>query len=168
MLLSIVVVTNYPLLGDVSPMMIFTLLGSVLLIGIGEELMFRGITLETLRKIGRTTELKTALWATLIFGGAHASNVFTEGPGAFLQAVVASASGLLFYVVLRVSGTMLVPIILHAGWDFSLFSGNLRIDPKPYIFAPVSLLTILVLTIIVLVRWRAIWPPVTHDAKGTE
>ncbi len=163
MVLSIVIVTNYPLLGDVSPMMVVTLFGSVLLVGLGEELMFRGITLEAVRRVGGTTERKAALWTALIFGGVHLSNVFTEGPGAFLQVVVASASGLLLYVALRVSGTLIVPIILHAGWDFSLFSGNLGVDPEPYLFSPVSIVTIFVLTIIVIARRRSIWPPVTGD-----
>jgi membrane protease YdiL (CAAX protease family) len=88
----------------------------------------------------------------------HASNIFTEGSAAFLQAIIATASGLLCYVSLRVSGTLLVPIILHAGWDFSLFSGNIGIDPKPSPFTPVSILIILILIIVIIVRRRAIWP----------
>jgi len=106
MVLSIFVVINYPRLGDVGPVMVLTLLGSSLLVGIGEELMFRGITLETMRRAGSTTELKAALWTALIFGGAHATNVFTEGAGALLQVAVAAVSGLFFYVALRVSGTL--------------------------------------------------------------
>jgi membrane protease YdiL (CAAX protease family) len=148
-------------------MMVLTLLGSVLLIGLGEELMFRGITLETIRRVGHTTELKAALWTALIFGGVHATNIFTEGAGAFLQAAIAIISGLLFYITYRVSGTISVPVILHAGWDFSMFSGNLGIDPAPYIFTPVALLTLLVLTILMIARRHVIWPSATRDRPST-
>ena len=158
MLLSIIVVTNYPSLLGVTALMNILLLISVLLVGIGEELMFRGIVLETLRKRSNSTEFKAALWAALIFGGVHITNIFTEGSAAFFQAAIVSVSGLFFYVALRVSGTLWVPIILHAGWDFSLFSGNIGIDPEPSRLIVVALLTNVVLAIIVLVKWRSIWP----------
>lgn len=158
MVLSIITVTSYSQLAAVSPMMIFALLASILLVGMGEELMFRGIVLEAMRNANRRSELKAALFTALIFGGVHMTNVFTAGPSAFLQAAIVSVSGLFFYVALRVSGTLLVPIILHAGWDFSLLSGTLGIDPEPSTLGFVALLTNLVLAIIVIARWRAIWP----------
>jgi len=158
MALSIIVVTSYSHLATISPTLVVTLLGSVLLIGIGEELMFRGITLEAMRSVSNTTEIKAALWAAVIFGGAHASNVFTEGSGAFLQAAVVSGTGLFFYIALRVSGTLLVPIILHAGWDFSLFSGNLGLNPEPSVLTIIATLANILLAIIVIFKWRKIWP----------
>lgn len=51
MAVSIVAVTDYGLLSDVGGGMTLTLLGSALLVGIGEELMFRGIALEALRRV---------------------------------------------------------------------------------------------------------------------
>jgi membrane protease YdiL (CAAX protease family) len=159
MVLSIIVVTSYSALSNASPVMILSLLVSVLLVGIGEELMFRGIVLNTMRNVKCITELRAALWTALIFGGAHMSNVFTEGIFVFAQIAIVSVSGIFFYIVLRVSGTILVPILLHAAWDFSLFSGNIGIDPEPSTFAAVASLTNFVLAIIVLVSWRTIWPP---------
>jgi len=159
MVLSIIVVTNYSVLSNASPVMILSLLVSVLLVGIGEELMFRGIVLNTMRNVKCITELRAALWTALIFGGAHISNIFTEGIFVFAQIAIVSVSGIFFYIVLRVSGTILVPILLHAAWDFSLFSGNIGIDPEPSTFAAVASLTNFVLAIIVLVSWRTIWPP---------
>jgi len=158
MVLSIIVVTNYPVLAEVSPLMVISLLASVILVGIGEELMFRGVVLETMRQVDRATELKAALWTALIFGGVHISNIFTEGATALLQAVIVSVSGLFFYVAYRVSGTLLVPIVLHAAWDFSLFSGNLGLDPEPSPLALIPFMVNLVLAIIVFVKWRTIWP----------
>ncbi|MCF6313074.1 MAG: CPBP family intramembrane metalloprotease [Verrucomicrobiales bacterium] len=106
----------------------------------------------------RSTTIPVALSVLFVIGLVHISNIFTEGPGAFFQAGVASASGLLLYVCLRVSGSLWLPIMLHAGWDFSLFSSNLGNDPKPYLFSPIALLLIPILTIIVWIKWRSIWP----------
>ena len=158
MIMSILIVTDYPLLNDVGVKMASTLLLSSLLVGIGEELMFRGITLEAMRRVGGTTELRAALWTAVIFGGVHITNIFTEGSGAFIQAAVVSVAGLFFYIARRVSGGLVVPILLHAGWDYSLFSGNLGVDPDPHALAAVALLTNLVLGIILIVRRHEIWP----------
>ena len=158
MIVSILVVTDYPLLGDVGLKMTSTLLVSSLLVGIGEELMFRGITLEAMRRVGETTELRAALWTAVIFGGVHVTNIFTEGSGAFIQAAIVSVAGLYFYIARRVSGGLVVPILLHAAWDFSLFSGTLGVDPDPQALAAVALLTNVVLGIILVVRRHEIWP----------
>lgn len=159
MTVSIVAVTDYGLLGDVGARMTLTLLGSTLLVGIGEELMFRGVTLEAMRRVPGTTELKAALWTALIFGGVHITNIFTEGSGAVLQAVLVSVAGLFLYVARRVSGGLLVPVLLHAGWDFSLFSGRLGEDPDLYLLAALSTLASIVLAVILIKRRHDIWPP---------
>ncbi len=166
MVLSILVITSYSHLSTVSPTLVLTLLGSVLLIGIGEELMYRGITLEAMRSVGNSTELKAALWAAVIFGGSHVSNIFTEGSSAFLQAAIVTVTALFFYVALRVSGTLLVPIIIHAGWDFSLFSGNLGANPEANVLTILATLTNILLTILVIFKWRKIWP--SDKSAGAE
>ena len=157
MVVSILVATDYPNLGDVGAKMTLTLLASSLLVGLGEELMFRGITLESMRRVAGSTELSAALWTTVIFGGVHLTNIFTEGPSALFQVAVVSVAGLFFYIARRVSGGLLIPILLHAGWDFSLFSGHLG-DPDFYALSVVAALTITVLAIIMIVRRHAIWP----------
>lgn len=157
-LLTMLVATDYANLGKVPLSMVLTLLVSTLLVGLGEEMMFRGIVLKVMRAGGTRTELKAALWTALIFGGVHMSNLFTEGPAAFLQAVIVSVTAIFFYVMRRASGGLWVPIILHAGWDFSLFSANLGVDPTPYPLVGVAMLTNVILLIIVLVKWRSIWP----------
>lgn len=156
LLLSILVVTNYSQLGRVDNSMLLTMIASVLVIGFGEEVMFRGIVLKVMRA-GKRTELKAALLTALIFGGVHITNVFSEGPGAFLQAAVVCSSGIFFYVVRRVSGGLLLPILLHAGWDFSLFSGNMGINPESNDLGVIAIVTNIVLLIIVLAKWKSIW-----------
>ncbi|MCF6239193.1 MAG: CPBP family glutamic-type intramembrane protease [Candidatus Marinimicrobia bacterium] len=46
------------------------MLVTTLFIGAGEELMFRGVILERMRRIDVITELKAVLWMTAIFGTA--------------------------------------------------------------------------------------------------
>lgn len=158
MVVSILIVTDYPLLGDVGLSMTLALGVTALLVGIGEEFMFRGIVLERMRRVGGTTELKAALWTAVIFGGAHITNIFTEGPSAFAQVVAVSIAALYFYVARRVSGGIVIPILIHAGWDFSLFSGDLGVDPEPHKIAIVAMVTNVVLAILLIVKRHDIWP----------
>ena len=159
LVVSILLATNYPNLASVGFTMTASLLVGTLLVGTGEELMFRGVALESLRRSKRTNELQAALWSVAIFGLAHITNIFTEGPGAFFQVVVVTVSGLYFYIARRVSGGIWLPILLHAGWDFSLFSSQVGDFDGTYALAfGVPIATNVVLFIVLLVRWRQIWP----------
>jgi membrane protease YdiL (CAAX protease family) len=95
-----------------------------LFIGFAEEGMFRGIGVTAFRANGYT-EAKVALWTSVIFGLTHSTNIFTEGAGAIPQVLVTAAAGLFFYL----GRGLLLPVLLHAAWDFSLFTGNLSEDP---------------------------------------
>lgn len=70
-----------------------------------------------------------------------------------------SVGGLFLYVARRVSGGLLVPVLLHAGWDFSLFSGRLGEDPDLYPPAVLATLASIVLAVILIKRRHDIWPP---------
>jgi membrane protease YdiL (CAAX protease family) len=106
------------------------------------------------------------LITALSFGGVHVTNFFTEGPGAFAQALVVSTIGLYLYVVRLVSGGLLLPILLHAGWDFSSFSSDLGIDPDTYTLGTVAVLTTVALGLIVLVQRHKIWPKDQEEAQA--
>jgi membrane protease YdiL (CAAX protease family) len=100
---------------------IITMLINSLLVGISEELMFRGILLEG-------TKNRYSLWASiwivsLLFGAIHSLNGFLTGNfgAAIIQAVNAIALGLMF-VGLRLRQDSLFPaMLIHGLWDFSLF-----------------------------------------------
>ena len=98
---------------------------------------------------------------SILFGAAHLSNIFLEGPGAFMQVLIVSVSGFYFYLCRRVSGGLLVPIVCHAAWDFSLFSGRAGVDPDVYALGSLAMITNVVLLIILLIRRHHIEPATT-------
>ncbi|WP_152642464.1 CPBP family intramembrane glutamic endopeptidase [Microbacterium sp. SA39] len=100
------------------------LLGKVLFalaVGLVEDLMFRGVLLSGLRG-SRVPELAVMLITSAAFGLMHLVGVIGGEPldSTLLQAFTASLMGATLYLALRVSGTLLVPILLHALWDLAL------------------------------------------------
>ncbi len=71
----------------------------------------------------RFTEGKVWLFSTLLFSAMHVPNVFFGLPMANMpiQVILTFILGSGLYVVRRMSGTLLLPIILHGLWDSSLF-----------------------------------------------
>jgi len=156
MLASVLIVTNYAGLADRGLGFAALLLLSTLFVGAGEELMFRGLGVTVFRSNG-FTEGKVALWSTVIFGLAHASNLISEGAGAFAQVLVTIVAGYFFYLIRRRSGGIWAPILVHGLWDFSLISTRVvpgQSDP----LALVAILTMIVLVVLLLVRRHHIEP----------
>ncbi len=101
----------------------------VAIIGISEELLVRGITVSALQD-GGFSIFWTGIISSLIFGILHFSNYFNgqdlkkttiQVGGTFLM-------GLNFYILLVISGSLWLPIILHALYDLSILA--LGPDPK--------------------------------------
>lgn len=90
-------------------------------VGLGEEMITRGSMVVGLRS--RFTEGKVWLFSTLLFSAMHVPNVFFGLPMANMpiQVILTFIMGSGLYVVRRMSGTLLLPIILHGLWDSSLF-----------------------------------------------
>ncbi|WP_328952792.1 type II CAAX endopeptidase family protein [Kitasatospora purpeofusca] len=150
MLAVAVVALNYPNLVGQPISLVLALAAMAALVGVGEELMFRGIGVQVFRRAG-FSEGKVALWSSLIFGAVHLSNAFNEGTGAILQAVIVSTSGYFFYLCLRAGGTLLLPMLVHGLWDFSLMSNSVGADPKasPAVILPILLQVALIVTLVV-------------------
>ncbi|WP_144877191.1 CPBP family intramembrane glutamic endopeptidase [Microbacterium sp. 1.5R] len=91
-----------------------------LLVGLGEELFFRGILLESVRAHhGETVVLLTT---ALGFGLAHSVGSLMGGvpiSTIAFQVGVTSMEGVLFYAALRVTGTLWAPITLHGLGDLA-------------------------------------------------
>ncbi|QNG38581.1 CPBP family intramembrane metalloprotease [Geodermatophilaceae bacterium NBWT11] len=156
MLLAVVAATDYAGLADRGVVFSLLLLASTLLVGFGEELMFRGVGLTVFRSNG-FSEGKAALWSTVVFGSAHATNLVSSGPGAYVQVFVAALSGYFLYLVRRRSGGLLLPALVHGLWDFSLISGSVvpdRVHPG----VAVNVLVIVVLAVLLVVRRHRIEP----------
>lgn len=100
-------------------------LASYLLVGLGEELFFRGLLLQAVR--AHHGETATLLVTALAFGLAHSFGSALHGiPVAVIafQVAVTAVDGVLFYAVLRVTGSLWAPILLHGLGDYGRWLSN--------------------------------------------
>lgn len=98
------------------------ILFNTFLVGLSEELMFRGVLLQAFR---RTVSIWPAVaLTTLAFGAIHILNVFMTGDlsRASIQAAAAALSGLLFIALRLRTGSLWPCIIVHGLWDFATFT----------------------------------------------
>lgn len=163
MAISIAIVIDYSGLVDHGLAFTLLLLLGSLMVGLGEETMFRGIGVTCFRTNG-FSETKVALWSTVLFGLAHSTNLISEGPKAFAQVGSTIVAGYFFYLIRRRTRGLLVPVLLHGLWDFSLISG--LTTGKVYVPAMFAILTMIVLAIIVFVRRHHIEPDAVAAAPG--
>lgn len=87
-------------------------------IGFAEELLTRGVVVEVLRKHGYG-EWAVMLLSTLVFALLHSANLLA---GFSVETVLetigfAFGFGICMYLTLRVTGTLIAPMILHALYD---------------------------------------------------
>jgi membrane protease YdiL (CAAX protease family) len=164
---TILVGTNYAALADKGAAFTVTFLIGALMVGCAEEGMFRGIGVVAFRDAG-LSEGKVALWTCVIFGAAHGTNIFVEGPSAIMQVLITAIAGFFFYLVRRVSGGIALAVVAHGLWDFALFTGTLEEDP--YAGVGLFMLTDVVLAVILLVRRHHIGidaPPTVAEMPST-
>ncbi|MFB2554165.1 CPBP family intramembrane glutamic endopeptidase [Herbiconiux liangxiaofengii] len=93
-----------------------------LVIGFAEEVLTRGFVVNLMRKAGHP-EIAVALVSAGLFAMLHAGN-FLDGQGALatiLQVGYTFCFGLLMYLAYRVTGRLIVPVLLHASTDPSIF-----------------------------------------------
>ena len=113
---------DYGNLGDMGAAMILWLAIGTALVGFSEEITYRGLALVGFR--GGYSEVKVWLFTSLLFGLLHGVNLIL-GQGAVLtvrQIFFAFVLGSIFYAVRRISGTIVVVMVIHALWDFGSFS----------------------------------------------
>jgi uncharacterized protein len=92
-----------------------------LFVGFNEELLTRGLAIVGGR--GSMHEKWVWVFSGVIFGLLHAGNaLFGQSiAGTVQQMVFAFGVGLTYYVIRRFSGTLIVTMVLHAIWDYSVF-----------------------------------------------
>ena len=130
---------------------IFVGLLCYLLVGLGEELFFRGILLESVR--AHHGETVTLLVTAITFGLAHTFGSALAGvPVGYIafQVGVTAMEGVLFYAALRATGTLWAPIMLHGlgDWGRWLTAGN---DDSTATAAGVTQIITIVLSVAVLI-----------------
>ncbi|UGT42709.1 CPBP family intramembrane metalloprotease [Nocardia yamanashiensis] len=149
---------GYSALAEKGWLYVLVLLIATQFVGWGEEGMFRGIGVVTLRAHG-LTEGRVALWSSLIFGAVHLTNALTHGASALLQAIMVSLAGYFFYLIRRVSRGNVLNSITHGLFDFTLLSGTAILADQT--FYPGTLLPILlypVLAVVLLIGRKRIEP----------
>jgi membrane protease YdiL (CAAX protease family) len=108
-------------LGLAPTAVVLWVLVNTFLVGLSEELMFRGVLLQALR---HTVSIWPAVaLTTLAFGAVHSLNVFITGDfwGAVVQSTAAALSGL-FFIALRLrTGSLFPCIVVHGLWDCAAF-----------------------------------------------
>ena len=159
MVVAIVIGTNWAGLVDRGPTFAGVLIVSTLMVGFAEEGMFRGIGVVAFRRNG-SAEGKVALWTCILFGLAHATNIFTEGSKALLQVLVTVVAGYFFYLIRRRSGGLVLAAILHGFWDLGVISGGV-VPGKTYVGTALFILADIVILVILLARRRHIEPEVS-------
>lgn len=124
-----------------------------LLVGFCEEMTTRGVLLVALRGSTRS-EAWAWFGSCALFGLLHATNgFFGVGALALVQVLLAFCVGTGLYLLRRFSGTLLLPMLVHAAWDFSTLASGLD-DVPTSLFAfsmmAATYLLSLVLAIVVL------------------
>jgi uncharacterized protein len=159
LIVAILIGTDYADLADEGIGYVLVLLVATQMVGWGEEGMFRGIGVTTLRMHG-LTEGKVALWSSLIFGAVHLSNAISRGAGAIPQALVVSLAGYFFYLTRRRSGGNTLNSVLHGMFDFAILTGTaIAIDQGTYAGSLAPILVYVVLAAVLVFRRHTIERP---------
>lgn len=126
-------------------------------VGFGEEMITRGSLVVGLRS--RFSENQVWLFSTLLFSALHVPNVLFGLPlwAMPFQVLLTFIIGSGLYAMRRLSGTLLLPMLLHGLWDSSLFL-NVATGQQPsaaqYLIYPLAILC----TLAVLRRNRSLQP----------
>lgn len=152
LILPAAVILLLPLLAGIQPLesgtLVYLIIG-YLLVGLREEMLYRGVLLRVLRPTG---VIRPALVTAVLFGLAHLSNLFVRANPAIViaQAVGAFCDGFGFAALRLRTNTLWFLIALHAAHDLLL-----RYTNFPAIPLDVVQVTILLIYGIFLLRgWR--------------
>lgn len=108
--------------------LVLLVLVGTMMVGFGEEIVFRGYVLVGAR--ARFSEVGAWFVSSLLFALLHGLNIVTgQAVGTTIQQIVfAFIMGTGLYFIRRVSGLLVVGMVIHGLWDFSTFIGAGRGD----------------------------------------
>ena len=106
---------------DIDTELLVAVLCLGVLVGLSEELLFRGIFLRCMRN-GQMSEGAAALWTATAFGLFHLPNVFLgTGLTGLLQVLLAGLSGIALYYFRVAFGAIVVAMVMHGLFDVTTF-----------------------------------------------
>ena len=94
--------------------------------GFGEEVMFRGLSIPIgMRYLkGKNKILTVALVTSVVFGLSHLGNAMGGNAIGIVQGIATIGSGLFYAAVFLRTSSIMVPIIMHALYDWMYFATN--------------------------------------------
>lgn len=102
---------------------ILTFMLNMILVGVAEELVFRGIIAQTLLErcgTARAGVWKACLVSGVLFGAAHLSNLIGSAPfGVLMQCVFAASLGVMLAAIYFRTGNLWVTVFLHSAMDIA-------------------------------------------------
>ena len=102
---------------------ILTFLLSMMMVGVAEEFVFRGVIAQTLLEHYGTSRggiWKACIVSGLLFGAGHLTNILGSEPfGVLMQCLFAAALGVLFAAIYFRTGNLWVTVFLHGMMDIS-------------------------------------------------
>ena len=136
-LMAVSIVVSLPLVdwSTIDAGYLLGLLALGVIVGFNEELATRGLMLTGLR--ARQREVWVWLTTSVLFGLMHAVNIFLGAPigQTLLQVGAAFLGGTAFYIVRRVTGSLVWAMLLHGAWDFTTFAtGHGTVGPPIGVF----------------------------------
>lgn len=99
---------------------------AMVLVGFNEETLFRGILAYGARGSGPWSEARTMLVSALGFGLFHLPNLLVGQAltPTLIQVTYAFLMGITLSVSMRLSRSILLPVAMHALWDFTTFTSK--------------------------------------------
>ena len=109
-------------IGSPDTTLIITIFVATVFVGYSEELLTRGLLVQGARGSG-LSEVKVFLIVMIVFALFHGIN-FLVGQNAIttLQQIFTGLAGGVFYTIFRKTGLLVVVMVLHGLFDFSLLS----------------------------------------------
>lgn len=106
---------------EIDPELLVAVLCLGVLVGLTEELLFRGIFLRCMRS-GEMSEGAAALWTGTAFGLFHLPNVFLgTGVSGLVQVLLAGLTGFALYYFRVAAGAIVLAMVMHGMFDVTVF-----------------------------------------------
>jgi hypothetical protein len=138
---------------DVSYLLVLAF--AMTLVGFNEELLFRGILAYGARGPGPWSEARTMLVSALGFGLFHLPNLLVGQALnlTLVQVTYAFFMGIALTVSMRISRTILLPVAMHALWDFSTFTSKTHPPGPEFTYPSFALFFTTLILILAAVIW---------------
>lgn len=135
-------------------------------VGFNEEITTRGLII-----VGGRGQFQREVWVVVVsclaFGALHLPNaLFGQSvPGTIIQFFFASLVGVIYYMLRRFFGTLIVPMVLHGLWDGAVFSIDFSGEEQTAIPTVMYYIAI-ILSLIALVKVLRERPEVESQSTG--